>query len=525
VVAVGLVSTVYGFAQAGGFPPLPAPLLAATPLVVASTMANLVLRFVRWQFLLRRLGVRLATIPALGAFVGSFAFLPVPLYVGQLAARVRLIPVDPARVPRIVFAFALEQILNVWALTLLAAAVVGWTAPAAAVAVALLAAVSPIRDRLLGWLERGTAPAAAMLATGPVERTPVPATLSGVVLAASAALSLAAWTFVVVAVLPLLWATGSPVDVLGGAGAVARSILVGAASLVPLGASVSGIDLLESLEGLGAAPAAAAATVFVFRAATAWLSGAVGGAAVVALHGRTGEHTHDHFDAIDSCYDAWLPPHYRGHLVGRKTAPMLERLSSLGPAPRGLDIGCGRGWYAARMRDAGAVIVGMDTSARQLVAAREHLGPASPLVQGTALALPFADASFDFAYVINVLHHVATPPEQRDAIAEIGRVIRPGGLVFVHEMSVRNPLFRLYLSYVYPITKGIEEGTEYYLDPRRLGDVRGLRLSAVRHFTFIPDFAPRGLLPWLAGIERRLEASALAPWAAHFVAVYERVTP
>jgi SAM-dependent methyltransferase len=177
------------------------------------------------------------------------------------------------------------------------------------------------------------------------------------------------------------------------------------------------------------------------------------------------------------------------------------------------------------VRGAGAVITGLDTSSRQLAAAREYLGDAVPLVQGSALALPFADATFDFAYIINVLHHVATPPEQREAIAEIGRVVRPGGLVFVHEMSVRNPVFRLYLEYVYPITKGIEEGTEYYLDPRRIRDVRGLRLVDVRYFTFTPDFVPRGLLPPLARIERRLEAGRLAPWAAHFVAVYERPGP
>jgi SAM-dependent methyltransferase len=204
-------------------------------------------------------------------------------------------------------------------------------------------------------------------------------------------------------------------------------------------------------------------------------------------------------------------------------AALLERLPSLGPAPRGLDIGCGRGWYASRMREAGARITGLDTSTRQLVAAREHIGATMPLVQGTALALPFGAATFDFAYIINVLHHVATPPEQREAIAEIGRIVRPGGLVFVHEMSVRNPVFRFYLEYVYPVTKGIEEGTEYYLDPRRLGDVRGLRLIDVCCFTFIPDFVPRALLPVLARIERRLEGGRLAPWAAHFVAVYERI--
>lgn len=519
---VGLVATAYGFAQAGGFPPMPAALLAVTPLVVAGTVVNLLLRFVRWQLVLRSLGVRLATIPALGAFIGSFAFLPVPLYAGQLVARVRLIPVAPAQVPRIVLAFALEQLLNVWALTVLAAPLVGWPAPAAAVALTLLAAAAPARRRLLAGLAHATAPVAGMLATGPLARGAAPAPIGGGMLATAAGLSLLAWTFVVVAVPPLLWATDGRVDVLGGAAAAARAILLGALSLVPLGASVSGISLLDALRGLGAAPAAAAAAVFVFRATTAWLSVALGGAAVLALRRRGSPRGRDRFDAIDSCYDVWLPAHYRRHLVARKTAPMLARLPALGPSPRGLDVGCGRGWYAARMREAGAVVVGLDTSSRQLLATREHLGGAAPLVRGTALALPFGTATFDFAYAINVLHHVATPPEQREAIAEIGRVVRPGGLLFVHEMNVRNPLVRLYLEHVYPLTKGIEEGTEYYLDPRRLPDVRGLQLAGVRHFTFVPDFTPRGLMPALARIERRLETSPLAPWAAHFVAVYER---
>jgi len=247
-----------------------------------------------------------------------------------------------------------------------------------------------------------TAPLAGMLATGPIEGTPIRTPLKGLVLAAAAGLSLAAWTFVVTAVLPLLWAAGAPVDVVAGVGAVARSIVLGALSLVPLGASVAGISLLDALQALGAPASAAAAAVFVFRASTAWLSVALGGAALLALRDRPDEHAHvhghDHFDAIDACYDAWLPLHYREHLVGRKTAPMLARLPTLGAAPRGLDIGCGRGWYAARMREAGASIVGLDTSTRQLVAAREHLGVATPLVQGTALTLPFA--SCVAAYIV-----------------------------------------------------------------------------------------------------------------------------
>jgi hypothetical protein len=89
-------------------------------------------------------------------------------------------------------------------------------------------------------------------------------------------------------------------------------------------------------------------------------------------------------------------------------------------------------------------------------------------------------------------------------------------------MNVRNPLFRFYLGYVFPILKGIEEGTEYYLDPRSMDGTPGLRLRAVRYFTFVPDFVPARLLRLLARIEHRLERSGLAPYAAHFVTVHER---
>ncbi len=521
VASVGLAATFYGFARAGGPPSISPALLAATPLVVVATLANLLVRFVRWHFLLRRVGVRVPAVPALGAFVGSFAFLPVPLYLGHLAARVRLLRLEPAQVPRVVLAFGVEQGLNVWALAVLAALGLGWPAVAVLLVVAMAAFVDPVRRWVLALAATATEPFGALLATGPVATRGDPVEVDGRVPGVAALLSLVAWAIVGIALLPLLWATASPIDAATDVAAVARSVLEGVP--VPVGASVSGLALLRSLERDHVAGASAAAVVFVFRAATAWLSVALGGAALVALR-RARTHDHGaHFDAIDACYDVWLPPHYRDHLVARKTAPMIARLPTLGPVARGLDIGCGRGWYGARMRAAGATMTGLDASSRQLVAAREHLGDGVPLVRGDALALPFAPASFDFAYAINVLHHVATPPEQRDAVVEIGRVVRPGGLVFVHEMSARNPLFRLYLEYVYPLAKGIDEGTEYYLDPRHAADLPGLRLIDVRHFTFIPDFAPRALLPWLARVERRLEASALAPWAAHFVAVYERV--
>lgn len=523
---VGLAATATLFIQRNPLLVIPGPaVVGAGMLVAAATVVNLLVRFVRWHWLLRRFGQRRPTIDSLGAYVGSFAFLPVPLYVGQLLARWRLLADTPVRDrPGILVAYVVERAADLWAVAVLATMALPRGRLAALAILMALPLVPALRRGAIGLLERAVRQ--VVKAVSNPDDAPVVVTLPRDVAASHvgilAATSLAAWAVTTLSVAPVAWAAGIAVGALVLQGAAAASILLGGLSLVPLGASVGGVVLLRVLDALGADPAAAGQVVFVFRAATAWLTLALGALALwLAIRRRGQPHVHDHFDAIDASYDTWLPEHYRGHLIGRKTRPMIARLAATGARPRGLDIGCGRGWYLHELRGAGAVMTGLDASGRQLAAASAH-APAVPFVQGTVMQLPFARDSFDFAYIINVLHHLPSPQHQREALEEIARVVRPGGLLFVHEMSVRNPLFRLYLSYVFPMVKGIEEGTEYYLDPDRMRDVPGLRIETVHHFTFVPDFVPPALLPMLAAIERRLEASRFARWAAHFLVVFER---
>ncbi len=56
--------------------------------------------------------------------------------------------------------------------------------------------------------------------------------------------------------------------------------------------------------------------------------------------------------------------------------------------------------------------------------------------------LPFAAGSFDVAFCVCVLHHVAHA-ERPDFVRELGRVVRPGGLAAVFEHNPLNPLTRL----------------------------------------------------------------------------------
>jgi ubiquinone/menaquinone biosynthesis C-methylase UbiE len=85
-----------------------------------------------------------------------------------------------------------------------------------------------------------------------------------------------------------------------------------------------------------------------------------------------------------------------------------------------LDLGCGKGRFAARLTDVGAFVVGLDVSPEMLA---EGSGAR---VLGSARKLPFADGSFDGVFAIEVLQHVH-PAHLGEVISEMRRVIAPGG--------------------------------------------------------------------------------------------------
>lgn len=114
-------------------------------------------------------------------------------------------------------------------------------------------------------------------------------------------------------------------------------------------------------------------------------------------------------------------------------------LAALLPDLRGaclLDAGCGTGLYARWLAEQGAAVTGIDLSPDMVQRAREHCaGLPVRLDVGSILALPYADASFDGALACYVLHYV---PDQRAVLAELARVLRPGGFLL---LSLENPAF------------------------------------------------------------------------------------
>ena len=100
---------------------------------------------------------------------------------------------------------------------------------------------------------------------------------------------------------------------------------------------------------------------------------------------------------------------------------------------RVLDVGCGAGFLANDLARHGFEVTGLDASENSLAVARHHDVTGKVIYQiGDAYYLPYADGSFETVCAMDFLEHVEKPER---VIAEIGRVLKPGGLFFFHTFN------------------------------------------------------------------------------------------
>ncbi len=100
-----------------------------------------------------------------------------------------------------------------------------------------------------------------------------------------------------------------------------------------------------------------------------------------------------------------------------------------------LDVGCGGGFMAAPLAEAGGAVIGVDIAAGAIEAAAARLesrGLRGDFRQGEGAALPVEADSIDLAICTDVLVHV---PDPRLVILEISRVLRPGGVLLVSTIN------------------------------------------------------------------------------------------
>ncbi|HEX6491509.1 MAG TPA: class I SAM-dependent methyltransferase [Gaiellaceae bacterium] len=171
-----------------------------------------------------------------------------------------------------------------------------------------------------------------------------------------------------------------------------------------------------------------------------------------------------------------------------------------------LEIGLGYGTLGEALARRGADYHGLDLAAAPVAMLRDRLGRvpgARPeqVTQGSALELPFADASFDQLVSIGSLHHTG---DLFGAVAECRRVLRPGGRLVVmvyNRRSARRLLLGPLLSLRHRLVPGApsaEETLRYFYDGHADGGV-------APHTDFVSVSELRGLLSGFRDvrIERR----------------------
>lgn len=131
------------------------------------------------------------------------------------------------------------------------------------------------------------------------------------------------------------------------------------------------------------------------------------------------------FDQAAEYYDETrsLPPPVHDAVIDQ----LVHELRGRGEC---LEIGVGTGRIARSLRERGIPMTGADLSEpmlRRLVANAGGRRP-FPLVRADATSLPFRDSSFDAGIACHVFHLI---PPWRDAVAELVRVVRAGGLLLI----------------------------------------------------------------------------------------------
>lgn len=133
-------------------------------------------------------------------------------------------------------------------------------------------------------------------------------------------------------------------------------------------------------------------------------------------------------------------------------APRLLRMGGPLKGGKALEIGCGRGVGAELIFDlfGAASVDAFDLDPRMVEQARERLASRGDRVKlwvGDACAIQAPDSIYDYAFDFGIIHHI---PDWRNALSEVYRVLKPGGVFYVEEilkLFLANTLIRKYLKH------------------------------------------------------------------------------
>lgn len=158
------------------------------------------------------------------------------------------------------------------------------------------------------------------------------------------------------------------------------------------------------------------------------------------MHQRRHGHAPNSPDYLPAAgHDALLPAYdLISRLLGAATMHRrLVELADLDAARQVLEIGCATGNLTKliKRRQPGAEVVGLDPDPRALaMATRKAVGLGVRFDQGYSQSLPYPDDSFDRVLSSLMFHHLEAE-QKRGTLAEVRRVLRPGGALYLVDLG------------------------------------------------------------------------------------------
>ncbi|MCA9960940.1 MAG: class I SAM-dependent methyltransferase [Anaerolineales bacterium] len=195
----------------------------------------------------------------------------------------------------------------------------------------------------------------------------------------------------------------------------------------------------------------------------------------------------------------WSPSRYRVLPYFAVERAVVQRPD----VQRILDLGCANGWNMSRFTQYGRSSIGLDVVMERLQLARAH----GPVLFASGLDLPFADNTFDLIYIQHVLHHIG---DVTQALQEVRRCLRPGGILFLVETVEDSPLIH-WGRRLYPKWMGDEINAPFtFAGLREMLTTAGFAVQTAQQYSVLfwvweiaPDQVPfmEKLTPLFVGLE------------------------
>jgi ubiquinone/menaquinone biosynthesis C-methylase UbiE len=170
-----------------------------------------------------------------------------------------------------------------------------------------------------------------------------------------------------------------------------------------------------------------------------------------------------------------------------------------------LELGCGTGYLTRELACTGASITAIDISPDLLAAARRECNAANIRFEiQNAYDLTFPDASFDSVVGSSVLHHL----EIDAALAQVYRVLRPGGTIRFTEPNMLNPQIAVQKNVRFlkkRLGDSPDETAFFRWSLRRRLEQTGFREVQIQPFDFLHPSIPPRAIPMVRTIENLFE--------------------